>query len=157
MKTILLDDFRDFSFADVYRIIMGCNETSFEVQLARNNVAGKDESYDIIVDYYKAAFIGDKLAGTSRIFNYWTPSVFTNEPFTFHVTTRDREAFADALYFIIDSNFNDEYGTRYYMFEEDALAHFMTAFNDEEVSCCWGLLKVASDYINVFDEESCAL
>ena len=150
MKTICIDDFKEASFKDVYGYVMLLEGFQFEVQKKR--VKGVDSAPDSknwegLFDYYRAAFAGQKLSDISTNFSYWVPPVDTLIPFRFIFDVPDRELLADVLYYIIQGYFDQDAQEWEPSFENQSTIFHHNAWTFNFDVACWGLVDIASDFL----------
>jgi len=123
MHTINLEDFKSYSFTEIYSSLMKCNETSFRLILPRVNIAPEEGGIVIATEYYEALYFGEKLSELSHEFSYSTPSEFSSYPFVFELVTTDAEQLADTLFYLLSG----------YMITEDATEAAEKCWNDREM------------------------
>ncbi len=146
MLILHIDDFADYDFKTVYEYLMDQEESSFEIIIPKENVPDKDDQFFLFLDYYLAAFAGEKLSEVANTFSYYVPSVSEVSHFSFQVEVSDREKLADVLYFIVRGYYDPgDVGEEFSFYERAAQFH-QKAWETFEAAC-WGLVQIAAEYM----------
>ena len=147
MLSIHLDDLAEYDFKTIYQFILPQKERSFEILIPKENTIEKDDQFFVFLDYYLAAYAGEKLSEAGSFFSYYVPSVSEITSFRFQLEVTDLERFTDVLYLLVKGYYDPddmEQGENFYeqaaRFHEDAWLNFDAA--------CWGLVQVAAEYIS---------
>lgn len=146
MTTILLNDFIEFSFLEIYRSIMLMKETAFTVQFKRNVEEPCQDIYVVLPDFYIAAYLGEKLNEVSDVFSYWVPEKYADyRIFSFEIEVKDLEKFIDVIYFIVKVYMQDDYTEEYAQLDEAALNFHRDVIDEVIEPACPGLIYVVNE------------
>ena len=144
MTTIYLDDFAEYEFKTIYQYLMSQRDTCFEIRLPKENVLDKDDQFFVFLDYYLAAYAGEKLSEVANNFSYYVPSVSEVSNFSFQLEAIDLEKLADVVYFIVCGYYNPDETEDEVTFYEKAAKFHESAWESFDAAC-WGLVTLAAE------------
>ena len=147
MFTIPIDELADYDFKTIYDYLLSQQQTSFEILIPKENALGKDDQFYVFLDYYLAAYAGEKLAEVATVFSYYVPSVNQVSQFKFELEVSDIEKLADVLYSIVYGYYDPgDDGDDGFSFYEKAAQFHQDAWETFEAAC-WGLVTTAAEYM----------
>lgn len=147
MTKINLSHFVRYDFKKLYAHIIALKGLKFKIVIPRLVMAVKDDNFSVFWEYYSAAYAGQLLSQIATRFAYYVPCVYDKKPFVFEVTIPETEKLVDALYFIIIGFYDIDDGDMFLDFHAKAAALLNDAFEEKEQAAAFGLLYIASIYL----------
>ena len=146
MNSIYLDDFEDYELNTIYNFIISQDGNGFEVFIPKENALGEHEQFFVFLDYYLAAYAGERLAELASSFSYYVPGANMVTNFKFELEVTDKEKLADVIYEIVQGYYDTGNANEEVSFYEKAAAFHDHAWENFEAAC-WGLVARAAEYI----------
>ena len=147
MVQIKLTEFTSYELPDLLEFIKLQDEHEYSITLPKNTAAFKDDNFNIFLEYYSAAFVGQQLWQISDTFSYAVPCFKKPGQFSFQITTHDKIQLTETLYFLVkgflsnpDQNFSNQFKIGAARFFEDML-------NRKGDIACWALIRLTDLFL----------
>lgn len=142
-----LFEFADYECYDIFEYLLMQEETVFRIRVDKHFTAPAAEKTEIVTEYFDALYFGEKLSKLSNDFVYYTPSEYSQTPFSYDLITNDMLKLANTLYYLIRGIVLDESSVDIMDKYQDEKDVFWEKYcNDEFEPVCQGLLHIMEKY-----------
>ena len=145
MLEINISEFIDFDLEALKDYLSLHGETDFRVIFPKGALEPGLDKYIIYWMYYMAAYSGQKIYEISSVFEYFTPSEYSDRDFIFDVLIENMDKFADVLFMIINGFYHEN--EVYNNFHDEGTVFYESAMQEKINPATWGLLRIADKYL----------
>lgn len=151
MITISLDGRDGFTEDDFLELVEKNDDDKYEITAEKETVQFFSTNEDIAMEYYSAAFVGEKLNEIASEFDYDFPAPQETGDFTFTITTNDKNKLAEILTYLSAGYGNLEDDGANMDFHSEAQDLVESA--SENSAACFDLIEICRQFINEPSEE----